>query len=279
MNDALFIGRPRRKLSQLWTVPWIAFGLCAVVLICGQLVPHSWLALNVDARGQPPSLRHVFGTDLLGRDIAARTLAALANSLWTGFVASALSATLALVLALVSAVSRRADAVVGVVTELALGLPHFVLLIILAYAAGGGAIGVMIAISLTHWPRLSRILRIEAQTVVTAEYVRVSRALGRSRLWVARHHLVPHVLPQYLVGIVLIFPHAILHEAGLSFVGLGIEPHLPSVGVMLSESLRAMMAGLWWVALFPGLGLVLVAVAIEVSGERLRRAGQPEGVV
>lgn len=279
MSDALFLAGQRRRLSQLSAVPWIAFGLCMAILICGQLVPQSWLALNVDARGQAPSLRHVFGTDLLGRDIAARSLAALANSLWTGFVASALSATLALVLALASAVSRRADAVVGVITELALGLPHFVLLIIIAYAAGGGAVGVMIAISLTHWPRLSRILRTEAQTVATADYVRISRALGRSRFWVARHHLVPHLLPQYLVGIVLIFPHAILHEAGLSFVGLGIEPHLPSVGVMLAESLRAMMAGLWWVALFPGLGLVLIAVAIEVSGERLRRVGQPEGGV
>lgn len=279
MSESLFSAGSRRHLSLLSAVPWIAFGLCVVVLICGQMVPQSWLALNVDARGQPPSLGHVFGTDLLGRDIAARTLAALANSLWTGFVASALSATLALMLALASAVSRRADTVVSVMTELALGLPHFVLLIIIAYAAGGGAVGVMIAISLTHWPRLSRILRIEAQTLVTAEYVRISRALGRSRYWVARHHLVPHLLPQYLVGIVLIFPHAILHEAGLSFVGLGIEPHLPSVGVMLAESLRAIMAGLWWVALFPGLGLVLIAVAIEVSGERLRRAGQPQGGV
>lgn len=257
--------------------PGLALGLCALVLILGQLVPEHWLALNVAARGQPPSPSHLFGTDLLGRDIAARTLAALANSLWTGLLASALSATIALGLALAAAVSRRADALVGVLTELALGLPHFVLLIIIAYAAGGGAAGVMVAISLTHWPRLSRILRIEAQTVATAEYVRLSRALGRSRLWVARHHLAPHLLPQYLVGIVLIFPHAILHEAGLSFVGLGIEPHLPSVGVMLAESLRAIMAGLWWVALFPGLGLVLVAVAIEVSGERLRRAALPEG--
>lgn len=279
MTDTLIISGPRRRLPQRSMVPWVAFGLCVVVLICGQLMPQSLLVLNVDARGQPPSLQHVFGTDLLGRDIAARTLAALANSLWTGFFASTLSATLALVLALASALSRRADAVVGMATELALGLPHFVLLIIIAYAAGGGAVGVMIAISLTHWPRLSRILRIEAQTVVTAEYVRISRALGRSRLWVARHHLVPHVLPQYLVGIVLIFPHAILHEAGLSFVGLGIEPHLPSVGVMLAESLRAMMAGLWWVALFPGLGLVLIAIAIEMSGERMRRASQVGGCV
>ncbi|TGD62124.1 ABC transporter permease [Tabrizicola sp. WMC-M-20] len=279
MTDTLSIVSARGRAFWPPSGPMIALGLCALVLISGQLVPQDWLALNVAARGQPPSTAHLFGTDSLGRDIAVRTLAALANSLWTGLVASALSATIALTLALASAVSRRADALVGVLTELALGLPHFVLLIIIAYAAGGGAAGVMIAISLTHWPRLSRILRIEAQTVVTAEYVRLSRALGRSRLWVARHHLAPHLLPQYLVGIVLIFPHAILHEAGLSFVGLGIEPHLPSVGVMLAESLRAMLAGLWWVALFPGLGLVLVAVAVEVSGERLRRSRQPEGTV
>lgn len=279
MTETLLIAQARKRAVWPSSGPMIALGLCVLVMTTGQFVPQDWLALNVSARGQPPSTSHPFGTDLLGRDIAARTFAALANSLWTGFSASALSATIAVALALAAAVSRRADALVGVLTELALGLPHFVLLIIIAYAAGGGAVGVMIAISLTHWPRLSRILRVEAQTVATAEYVQVSRALGRSRLWVARHHLVPHLLPQYLVGIVLIFPHAILHEAGLSFVGLGIEPHLPSVGVMLAESLRAMMAGLWWVALFPGLGLMLVAVAIEVSGENLRTESLPEGAV
>lgn len=251
---------------------------CAVVLlilVSAALLPEDWLRVNVMARGLPPSQKHPFGTDALGRDVTARTIAALANSIWTGTIASFLSASIALCLALATIASKRADRIIGIVTELALGLPHFVLLIMVAYAAGGGAMAVMIAVTLTHWPRLSRILRIEAQTLATADYVQVSRALGRSRLWVARHHLVPHLAPQYLVGIVLIFPHAILHEAGLSFVGLGMEPHLPSIGVMLAESLRAIMAGLWWVSLFPGLALVLVAMTIELCGERLRQAQAP----
>ena len=105
-----------------------------------------------------------------------------------------------------------------------------------AYAAGGGMTGVILGVALTHWPRLSRVLRHEAQTVAAADYVRVSRALGRSRSWIARHHMAPHLLPQLVAGFVLIFPHAILHEAGLSFIGLGIEPHLPSIGVMLADS-------------------------------------------
>jgi peptide/nickel transport system permease protein len=148
-----------------------------------------------------------------------------------------------------------------------------------AYAAGGGMTGVILGVALTHWPRLSRVLRHEAQTVAAADYVRISRALGRSRVWIARHHMAPHLLPQLVAGFVLIFPHAILHEAGLSFIGLGIEPHLPSIGVMLAESLRGLMAGHWWVALFPGLGLVLLALAFELFGEALRRAADPrEGV-
>ncbi|WP_444431101.1 ABC transporter permease [Rhodobacter capsulatus] len=144
-------------------------------------------------------------------------------------------------------------------------------------AAGSG--GVVFGVGLTHWPRLARVLRHEAQTVAVADFVTVSRALGRSPLWIARHHLAPHLLPQVVAGFVLIFPHAILHEAGLSFIGLGIPPHLPSIGVILSESLRGILAGHWWVALFPGLGLMIVALSFELFGETLRRAADPrEGV-
>ncbi|MEH0070467.1 ABC transporter permease [Pannonibacter sp. Pt2-lr] len=189
-----------------------------------------------------------------------------------------MSALIALAIGLAASLDRRADRLLGGVTELALGLPHFVLLILICYAAGGGTTGVIIAVSLTHWPRLSRVLRHEAQTVLTSDYVMISRALGRSPGWIARRHLVPHLLPQLASGFVLIFPHAILHEAGLSFIGLGIEPHLPSIGMMLAESLRGLMAGKWWIAAGPGLALMLVALCFERLGERLRKAADPRAV-
>lgn len=193
--------------------------------------------------------------------------------------AAAVSTAITLVLAVAATFSALADRLVGVLTELALGLPHFVLILMVVYAAGGGMTGVILGVALTHRPRLSRVLRHEAQTVAAADYVRISRALGRSRIWIARHHTAPHVLSQLVAGFVLIFPHAILHEAGLSFIGLGIEPHLPSIGVMLADSLHGLMAGHWWVPLFPGLGLVLLALAFEAFGEILRRAADPrEGV-
>lgn len=257
----------------------VALALLGAVLAGASLLPEGALSVNAAARAQPPQPAHLLGTDMLGRDIAARTLAALAQSVQVGLLAAGASTLVAVVLGLAATFGRLADHAVGVLTELALGLPHFVLLIMIAFAMGGGTTGVVVAVALTHWPRLARVLRHEAQTIAASDYVAISRALGRSRLWVARHHLVPHLVPQILAGFIVIFPHAILHEAGLSFIGLGIEPHLPSIGVMLSESLREIMAGHWWVAAAPGLGLMLVALAFEQFGEALRRLSGPAGSI
>ncbi|MBK1698787.1 ABC transporter permease [Rhodovibrio salinarum] len=269
-------GGTRPTRHPAWRGAWAA-GLVLLILAGAAVLPASWLGVDARAVGQAPTPAHPFGTDSLGRDVAARTLAALAMSVQVGLLAAIVSTAIALGLALVAVLGRWADHLVGLLTELVLGLPHFVLLIMVAFALGGGTTGVVFAVAFTHWPRLARLLRHEAQTVAASDYVATSRALGRSRSWVARHHLAPHLLPQIVAGFVLIFPHAILHEAGLSFIGLGIEPHLPSVGVMLSDSLREIIAGRWWVAAAPGLGLVLVALAFERFGEALRTAAAPPG--
>lgn len=255
----------------------IALLLLGAVLLGAALLPHDALAVNAGARALPPQPSHLMGTDLWGRDVAARTLAALAQSVQVGLLAAAASTLVATGLGLAATFGRLADHAVGVLTELALGLPHFVLLIMIAFAMGGGTTGVIVAVALTHWPRLARVLRHDAQTIAASDYVAISRALGRSRGWVARHHLMPQLVPQIVAGFIVIFPHAILHEAGLSFIGLGIEPHLPSIGVMLSESLKEIMAGHWWVAAAPGLGLMLVALTFERFGEALRQVSHPAG--
>jgi peptide/nickel transport system permease protein len=257
----------------------VVAGLFAVIVLGAVLVPEGGPPVNHLTRALPPSLAHPFGTDMLGRDMAQRVVAALAVSVKLGLFAALISTTLAVVLGLGATVSRGADRMVSVATEMALGLPHFVLIMLVAYAAGGGMWGVVLGVGLTHWPRLARVLRHEAQVIAASDFVAVSRALGRGPWWVARHHLAPHLVPQIVAGFVIVFPHAILHEAGLSFIGLGLPPHLPSIGVILSESLRGVMAGYWWLAVFPGLGLMLVALAFERFGEALRRAADPvEGV-
>ena len=277
---ALPVSVPRSAIRRsLQLRGGITATLFAVILLGALAVPDGATAVHHLSKNLPPSIAHPFGTDMLGRDMAMRTVAALAVSVKVGLFAALISTALAIALGLTATVSRVADRVVGLVTEMALGLPHFVLIMLVAYAAGGGMWAVVIGVGLTHWPRLSRVLRHEAQTVATSDFVAVSRALGRGPVWIARHHLAPHLLPQIVAGFVLIFPHAILHEAGLSFIGLGIPPHLPSIGVILAESMRAMMAGYWWLAVFPGLGLMVVALSFELFGETLRRAADPaEGV-
>jgi peptide/nickel transport system permease protein len=272
--------RVRRTVRQsLRLRGGIVVAVFATVLLAAATLPAGGPEVNHLTRVLPPSLIHPLGTDALGRDMAARTLAALAVSVQVGLVAALLSTGVAVVLGLAATLSRTADRIAGVATEMALGLPHFVLVMLVAYAAGGGMAGVVLGVGLTHWPRLARLLRHEAQSVAASDFVAASRALGRGPGWIARHHLAPHLLPQIVAGFVLIFPHAILHEAGLSFIGLGIPPHLPSIGVILSESLRGVMAGYWWLAVFPGLGLMLTALAFEMFGEGLRRAADPaEGV-
>src|SRR5690606_28967631 len=101
----------------------------------------------------------------------------------------------------------------------------------------------------------------------SADYVAISRALGHSRAHVARRHLAPHLVPHFSVGVILMFPHAILHEAALSFLGLGIDPGLPAIGILLSDSMRSLSAGHWWLAALPGLCLLVVVKLIDRIGE------------
>ena len=245
------------------------------VVAAAWTIPSSALATDPAARLLAPSWTHPFGTDALGRDMVVRTLEGLALSLAVGFLAATLSAITALVLAAAAASSRTLDAIVGGLVDLALGLPHLVLLILVAYALGGGTEAVVAAVALTHWPRLTRVLRAEILQVRGALYVQTSRRLGRSGAWIARHHFAPHLLPQLLVGFVLLFPHAIMHEAALTFLGFGLEPHLPAIGVMLAESLRYLTGGYWWLAVLPGLMLVALTLAFDRLGDGLRRLVSP----
>jgi peptide/nickel transport system permease protein len=192
-------------------------------------------------------------------------------SLWVGFVAALLSAVLGILLGIAAGfLGGVADQAVTWMIDLVMSLPHLVFQILIAFAFGGGARGVIAAVALTHWAMLARIVRAEAQRIKTSEYVLLSSKLGHSKRWIARHHLLPHLLPQFLVGLLLMFPHAISHEAALSFIGLGLTPHQPSMGIVLAESLRHLSTGFWWLAVFPGLALLLTVKAFDVLGEEMR---------
>ena len=117
---------------------------------------------------------------------------------------------------------------------------------------------------------LARLVRSEVLQLRQAPYFRAARRLGISRRKLLQNHLLPHLLPQFLTGLLLQFPHAILHEAGVTFLGFGLSPEQPAIGIILAESMAYLSTGRWWLALFPGLSLVLVVAMFALAGERLR---------
>ena len=272
------IALPERSSSWLAdrrgrTLAWTAASVVLVVgvFVAGGLAGDAAQTTALAERNLPPSLAHWFGTDWLGRDVLARVLAGLRLSLVVGTSAAAVSALIALVLACAAAVfGGWVERAVAWLVDLFLALPHLVLLILLAFALGGGTGSVVLAVALTHWPTLTRVLLGRAREVVSADHVTISRQLGRGRRWIARHHLAGHLAGHFVVGAVLLFPHAILHEAALSFLGLGVDPAEPSVGVLLAEAMRYLTAGAWWLAVLPGLCLLVVVELVDTIGENTR---------
>lgn len=251
-------------------------GLIAVILIWGILVGKAGLSTALAQRNQPPGWGHLFGTDWLGRDMVTRVLLGLRLSLTVGLIAALISTVAAMFLGLTAAMlGGVVDTVIIWLVDLFMSLPHLVFQILICFAVGGGVPGVILAVCITHWPGLTRIIRAEALHLKTNNYVSISAKMGHPRFWIARRHLLPHLVPQFLVGLILLFPHAIMHEAGLSFIGIGLTPHMPSVGILLGESLRHLSTGYWWLAVIPGAALLIMVKSFDILGENIRNLLTP----
>ncbi|MFC4025385.1 ABC transporter permease [Oceanobacillus longus] len=245
------------------------------MVISGILIDADKLSVNLAMKNSAPSLDHLFGTDWLGRDMLSRTLKGLTLSMGVGLLAASLSAGIALLLSLLASWNKQVDYLVTWLIDLFLSVPHIVLLILISFAMGGGMKGVVIGLAFTHWPSLTRLLRAEMLQIISAEYVGVSQRLGKSRWWIARQHLLPHLVPQVFIGFILLFPHAILHEAAITFLGFGLSTEQPAIGVILSESMRYLSTGMWWLAFFPGLSLLIMVALFDMLGKNLKRLLDP----
>ena len=264
-----------RRQQTLLTTAFVGVLLLCVIL-GGLLLSSDRIATNLEARNQPPSLQHPFGTDWLGRDMLTRTVKGLTLSIGVGLIAAIISTGIALVLGIAAAtLGKGVEAAVTWLVDLFLSIPHLVSLILIAVALGGGMRGVVTGVALTHWPSLTRVVRGEVLQLRSAEYVQISRRMGRSRWWIATQHILPHLIPQLMVGLILLFSHAILHEASITFLGFGLSPHQPAIGIILSESMRYLSVGMWWLAFFPGLSLLIIVRLFDILGDNIRRLMDP----
>ena len=281
MNNtaAVRMGTAKIKLNRRTKTIGIAALIFAVlfsIYLAGALLSDELIQADFSQKGLPPSLLHPFGTDMLGRDMLVRTMKGLSVSIVVGVVASTVSAVIALIVGVVAATgSSWLDHFINWLIDLVMGIPHTVLLILISFACGKGLKGVLIGVAVTHWTGLARIIRSEVLQIRSQQFIEVSRKLGKSSWWITVHHILPHMIPQFLIGLILMFPHAIMHESSLTFLGFGLPPEQPAIGIILSESMKYLSAGMWWLAFFPGLMLVIIVLLFDRLGENVKKIVDP----
>lgn len=282
LNRAVSLEAPKLKEPALNTrkkmVIYIAAAgayLC-IILIAGLLMDPELYGVHYENKFLLPSPEHPFGTDFMGRDMFWRSVKGLSNSIIVGLAASAVSSVIALIFGVAAAVAGgKTDRIITWLVDCCMGIPHIVLLLLISYMMGRGGFGVAFAVAVTHWPELTRVVRAEVLQIKDSQYVKAALKMGRSKYVIARDHIVPHVLPVYLVGLVLLFPHAIMHEASLTFLGFGFSASTPAIGGILSEAMKFIVTGKWWLCVFPGLMLLIAVMLFDVIGEKLKMLLNP----
>ena len=230
----------------------------------------------VSERNRPPSAAHPFGTDQYSRDVLSRVIWGSRVSLGVAVSSVLLAVTLG---ALVGAVAGFGggwlDAILMRLVDAMLSVPRVLLLLVLVASLGSLSVsGIVLLLGLTGWPGMSRIVRSEVYSLKQREFVLAARATGVTEWRVLTRHILPALVPLLLVAATMAFASVIPLEAGLSFLGLGIQPPMASWGnIILDGADRP--ADVWWVVFFPGVAIVATVLAINTLGDRLREAVDP----
>lgn len=254
----------------------LSITIILAITMFGVFLNESALEADFTIKNLPPSIKYPFGTDWMGRNMIYRTIKGLSTSIIIGIIAATVSAIVAVMVGIMAGTMPKwVDNIIIWCIDLVMGIPHIVLLILISFAMGRGIKGLVVGIAVTHWPSLARVVRGEVLQLHNEQYIKLSRNLGKSNLYIMGRHILPHVIPQFIVGLVLLFPHAILHEAAITFLGFGLSPEEPAVGIILSESMKYLSSGMWWLAVFPGVMLVGIVILFDKLGDNLRRLIDP----
>jgi len=249
-----------------------------IALVTPLVTPHdpATQASLVTARLVPPGGEFPLGTDHLARDVFSRIMYGARISLSIGFVAVGISVTIGTLLGAVSGyLGGWVDTVVMRFVDMVISFPRLVLLItIVALFDSNSIFMIMAVLGFTQWPGTTRIVRGEVLSLREREFIEAARALGFSRSRIILRHVIPNVLAPVIVASTLGIGNVIVLEAGLSFLGMGLQPPTPSWGSMVADGRDHLLAA-WWISTFPGLAIVLTVVAFNLVGDGLRDALDP----
>ena len=264
----------RYVISENW-ITFGAFGLFLVFVlfaIFGDAVaPYDPLASNSAIALQPPSLAHWFGTDQLGRDVLSRVIVATRLDLGIAVMAVALSFVVGSMLGTCAGYfGGWADRIISRCIDTLMAFPLFVLAMGLVAALGNTVENIILATAIINLPLYTRVIRSEVLVRRDAGFVEAARLTGNGDWRIMARHLFPNVLPVMMVHVSLNMGWAILNAAGLSFIGLGVQPPTPEWGIMVAEGATYIVSGEWWLALFPGAVLMLAVFCFNLLGDGLR---------
>lgn len=275
--EARFVGARRALMKN----PNMALGFFILAIIsfftvfAGQLDRYGPTDLAPLERLEAPSASHWFGTDTTGRDIYSRTIHGGRISLFVGSSVALLTVAAGMLIGLVSGYDRRADMVIQRFMDALMSFPTLLLALALIAMLGSSVTNVIIVITVVDTPRMVRIVRSQVLSLREFQFVEAARAIGAPTWRVLLQHIAPNTFAPVIVQATFVFASAVLVEAGLSFLGLGIPPDQPSWGNILALG-RTFLQTAVWVAFFPGLILTITVLAINLVGDGLRDALDPK---
>jgi len=265
---ALFIRRLfKRKTVAAGIIVLAVFAILA--LLAPWIAPYSPSKLSIVNRRKPPGEMFWFGTDEFGRDVFSRTIYAGRLSLMVGAAVVVLSAIIGVTLGLLAGFFQRLDTPIARLIDAMMAFPDILLAIALVAALGPSLATVIVALSVVYSPRLARIVRASTLVIRELPYVEAAQALGISTFHIMTRHVLRNLVSPIIVQCTFLFASAMLAEAGLSFLGLGVSPEIPTWGTMIAAG-RQYIGQADWMTYFPGFAIILSVLSLQMVGDGLR---------
>ena len=248
--------------------------IVALCFFAPWVAPENPAKMSVRARLSPPFGDYLLGADAYGRDVLSRLLYAGRTSLMIGFGVATLSTVIGILIGLLAGFYRRLDAPLSRLIDAMMAFPDILLAIALVSILGGSMINVIIALTIVYVPRFARIGRASTLVIRELPFVEAARALGSSTRYVILNHVLRNIVSPITVQATFIFAYAMLAEAGLSFLGVGIDPATPTWGTMINEG-RQFIDQATFLILYPGLAISIAVLSLQIIGDGLRDALDP----
>ncbi|RBP07879.1 ABC transporter permease [Rossellomorea aquimaris] len=265
----------KNKLAMLGFV--FLIGLIVMAVIGPIISPHDVTKQALSNQNLPPSGDHWFGTDDMGRDVFTRTWYGARISLFVGFMAALIDFVIGIVYGGVAGYKGgKTDNVMMRIVEILYGLPYLLVVILLMVVMGPGLLTIIVALTVTGWIGMARIVRGQVLQIKNYEFILASKTFGTKTARIIRKNLLPNTMGPIIVQMTLTVPSAIFAEAFLSFLGLGIQAPFASWGVMANDGLSTILSGYWWRLFFPALFISLTMFSFNVLGDGLQDALDPK---